>query len=309
MNNRSKLNGLIAATFTPFYEDGTINTAIIPQYASFLKENGVAGAFVNGSSGEGVLLSSQERKMLTEAWAQHSDENFKVVVHVGSTSVAIAKDLAAHCADLPGVNAIASMAPNFFPSSEVPVIADYCRQVATAAPKTPFYYYHLPIATGTHIKVHELLKYASASIPNLAGVKYTYTDFMDMHQCIQLEGGRFDVLHGHDEILINGLVLGVQGAIGTTFNFIPHVYHRIIKAYRDNDHEAARKHQMKSIEIVSIMLRYVNAIVGGKAIMKLAGIDCGPCRTPLRNLDKNEFRSLEKQLSDVEFFELLKNKN
>lgn len=306
MNNPSKINGLIAATFTPFFEDGTINTSIIPQYASHLKQNGVAGAFVNGSSGEGVLLSSRERKLLAEAWAQHSDENFKVIVHVGSTSVAIAKDLATHCAGLPGISAIASMAPNFFPSSEVPVIADYCQQVAASAPQIPFYYYHLPVATGTHIKVHELLKYASASIPNLAGVKYTYTDFMDMHQCIQLEGGRFDVLHGHDEILINGLVLGVQGAIGTTFNFIPHVYHRIMNAFWNNDLKSARNHQMQSIEIVSIMLRYVNAIVGGKAIMKLAGIDCGPCRTPLRNLEKNEFLALEKQLIAADFFGLLK---
>src|SRR5690606_23408629 len=119
-------------------------------------------------------------------------------------------------------------------------------------------------------------------------------------------GGRFDVLHGHDEILINGLVLGVQGAIGTTFNFIPHVYHRIMNAFWNNDLESARKHQMQSIEIVSIMLRYVNAIVGGKAIMKLAGIDCGPCRTPLRNLEKNEFLALEKQLIAADFFGLLK---
>lgn len=308
MNQTSKINGLIAATFTPFHEDGTVNTSVIPAYAAFLKSNGVAGIFVNGSSGEGVLLANDERKLLAEAWAAYGDENFKVIVHVGSTSVAIAKELAAHAATLPGVFAIASMAPNFFPSSEVPIIADYCRQVAGAAPQLPFYYYHLPAATGTHIKVHELLQYAAASIPNLAGVKYTHVDFMDMHQCLQLEGGRFDVLHGHDEILINGLVLGVKGAIGTTFNFMPHVYHRIIAAFHANDLDAARKHQMQSIEIVSIMLRYVNAIVGGKAIMKLAGIDCGPCRTPLRNLAQHEFETLENQLAAAGFFELLKNK-
>ena len=308
MSKTSKINGLIAATFTPFHEDGTVNTSIIPAYAARLKSNGVAGAFVNGSSGEGVLLSNDERKLLAETWAAYSDEIFKIIVHVGSTSVATAKDLATHAAALPGVDAIASMAPNFFPSSEVPIIADYCRQVAGSAPQLPFYYYHLPAATGTHIKVHELLQYAGSSIPNFAGVKYTHVDFMDMHQCLQLEGGRFDVLHGHDEILINGLVLGVTGAIGTTFNFIPQVYHRLMEAYHANDLDAARRHQMQSIEIVSIMLRYVNAIVGGKAIMKLTGIDCGPCRTPLRNLEQHEFESLENQLAEAGFFELLNNR-
>lgn len=309
MSKTAKINGLIAATFTAFHEDGTVNTSIIPEYAERLKAGGVAGAFVNGSSGEGVLLSNDERKLLAEAWAPYSDENFRIIVHVGSTSVAIAKELATHAAALPGIDAIASMAPNFFPSSEVPVIADYCQQVAGSAPQLPFYYYHLPAATGTHIKVHELLQYAGHAIPNLAGVKYTHVDFMDMHQCLQLDGGRFDVLHGHDEILINGLVLGVKGAIGTTFNFIPQVYHRLMEAYHANDLDAARSYQMKSIEIVSIMLRYVNAIVGGKAIMKLTGIDCGPCRTPLRNLDAAAFGLLEQQLSEAGFFELLANPN
>lgn len=308
MSKTFKINGLIAATFTPLHEDGTVNTSVIPAYAARLKSNGIAGAFVNGSSGEGVLLSNDERKLLAETWAAYSDENFKIIVHVGSTSVAIAKDLATHAAALPGVDAIASMAPNFFPSSEVPIIADYCRQVAGSAPQLPFYYYHLPAATGTHIKVHELLQYAGPFIPNFAGVKYTHVDFMDMHQCLQLDGGRFDVLHGHDEILINGLVLGVKGAIGTTFNFIPQVYHRLMEAYHANDLDAARRHQMQSIEIVSIMLRNVNAIVGGKAIMKLTGIDCGPCRTPLRNLEQHEFESLENQLAEAGFFELLNNR-
>src|SRR5690606_14503342 len=140
---------------------------------------------------------------------------------------------------------------------------------------------------------HELLQYAAPLIPNFVGVKYTHVDFMDMHQCLQLQNGRFDVLHGHDEILINGLVLGVKGAIGTTFNFIPQVYHRLLEAYYKNDLETARRHQMKSIDIVSIMLRHANAIVGAKAIMKLAGIDCGPCRTPLRDLEATALDSLE----------------
>lgn len=305
MSKNKKIKGLIAATFTPFDVDGAINVSVIPAYAAMLKKNGVSGVFVNGSSGEGVLLTVEERKILAEVWAQQADPNFQVIVHVGSTSIVIAKDLASHSAGLDGIYAIGSMAPNFFPSSEVPVIADFCQQVASSAPNLPFYYYHLPNATGTHIKVHELLEYASPNIPNLAGVKYTHTDFMDMHLCVNMQNSKFDVLHGHDEILLNGLVLGVQGAIGTTFNFIPQVYDRIVEAYLDGDMALARKHQMESIKIVKTMLKYVNAIVGGKAIMKLAGIDCGPCRNPLRNLTPTEVLSLEEELKSTAFFDII----
>jgi N-acetylneuraminate lyase len=304
MMSHKKIKGLIAAVFTPYNADGSVNPAIVGEYAARMKQLGVAGVFVNGSSGEGMLLSVSERKEMAEEWAAHGTENFKVIIHVGSSSVEIARDLAAHAQSV-GAFAIASMAPNFFPSSDVNVIADYCRQVAAEAPLLPFYYYHLPVATGSHIKVHELLTVAAATVPNLVGVKFTYTDFMDMHLCMSLEGGRYDVLHGHDEILLNGLVLGVTGAIGTTFNFIPGVYQNIIDAFEAGDLAAARKWQMVSINVVRIMLKYVNAIVGGKAIMNLTGIDCGNCRTPLRNLSKTELSNLKDELAEIGFFDLV----
>src|SRR5690606_25776552 len=226
-----------------------------------------------------------------------------VIVHVGCASVENAKELAAHSQSLPGVYAIAAMAANFFPSSRIETVAEYCAQIASAAPLLPFYYYHLPAATGTHIKVHQLLNYGKDRIPNLAGVKYTHTDFMDMHQCIALHDGYFDVLHGHDETLINGLVLGVRGAIGTTFNFMPKIYLRMMDAFDRHDLVTARHFQRKSIEVISIMLRYKNAIVGGKAILKLKGIDCGSCRLPLENLHATDLAQLEAELHSIGYFD------
>lgn len=298
MQKFNKLEGLIAAVFTPFSRDGAIRPEVVPDYAAMLSQRGLAGVFVNGSSGEGVLMTPEERKKLAEAWKENAGDGMKVVVHVGSTSVETSKDLAAHASAI-GADAISCMAPPFLSSSNENVMVEYCRQVAAAAPDLPFYYYHLPVATGAHIKVNRLLSKGSALIPNLAGVKYTYTDFMDMHQCVALEDGRFDVLHGHDEILLNGLVLGVRGGIGTTFNFAPEIYSAIIDAFVKNDLAEARRHQQVSIRLVEIMLGYVNAIVGGKAMMKLAGIDCGPCRLPLRNLTTEEESALYRQLEET----------
>ncbi|HVW60772.1 MAG TPA: dihydrodipicolinate synthase family protein [Puia sp.] len=299
-----KIEGLITAVFTPYAENGDIRLDTIPEYARRMKEMGLAGVFVNGSTGEGMLLSVEERKAVAEAWTVFSEKDFKVIVHVGSTSVRISADLAAH-AQRCGAYAVACMAPSFFAPSDVDIIVDYCRQVAAAAPALPFYYYHLPYVTGVHIKVHQFLKKGMELIPNLAGVKYTHSDFMDMHQCLVLGDGRFDILHGPDEMLLNGLVLSIKGAIGTTYNFIPGVYQRIIAAYRDNDMALARSYQLKANSVVEVMLRYVNAIVGGKAIMKVSGIDCGPCRTPLRNLTAAEYRQLEKDLQAIGFHQLL----
>lgn len=304
MNMNTKLQGLIAAVFTPFHQDGSLNLNIISEYADRMITQGVSGIFVNGSSGEGMLLTVEERKALLEKWLSVAKDKLQIIVHVGSSSVNISKDLARH-AESAGADAIASMAPNFFPSSDINIIAQFCREVAAAAKNTPFYYYHLPLATGTHIKVHKLLEIVAHSVPNFAGVKYTHTDFMDMHQCITLNNQQFDILHGHDEILINGLVLGIKGAIGTTFNFIPELYTKIIASFEDGDLVKSREYQMQSIQVVDVMLSYVNAIIGGKAIMKLSGLDCGPGRLPLRNLTETEFEQLRKELNDIGYFKLL----
>ena len=87
MNAYKPLHGLIAAVFTPFKEDGEINPAVVGQYAARLKQQGISGVFVNGSSGEGMMLSVEERKAMAEAWMPFREENFRIIIHVGSVSI------------------------------------------------------------------------------------------------------------------------------------------------------------------------------------------------------------------------------
>lgn len=56
------LQGLIAAPFTPMDENGQLNVALIPSYYQFLKANKVTGAFICGSTGEGVSLTNTEKR-------------------------------------------------------------------------------------------------------------------------------------------------------------------------------------------------------------------------------------------------------
>lgn len=54
-----KIKGLIDAPFTPFYENGDVNLEPIEAYAKMLQKNGLKGVFINGSSGEGYMLSTE----------------------------------------------------------------------------------------------------------------------------------------------------------------------------------------------------------------------------------------------------------
>lgn len=290
--------------FTPMKNNGDISTGIIPQYAKHLKSKGLTGVFVSGSTGEGMLLTIEEREMLTEAWAPYASDDFKLIVHVGSTSYRQSQELAAHARDN-GAWAISCIGPTFLQPNTTLELVEFCRQVALAAPELPFYYYHIPMRSGVNISMVDFLREGKKTIPNLAGIKFTHTNFMEMQQCIALDNGRFDITHGPDESLLCGLAIGVVGAIGTSYNFIPDLFLELIDAFNRGDIERARELQLKSVKFIEILIKYRGGIVAGKAIMKMIGYDCGPCRAPLKRISTNEYRSLERELKEAGFFELL----
>jgi len=302
--NYRHLKGLIAAPFTPFNQDGSINVNNIPDYAKLLKKDGVSGAFVCGSSGEGLLMTTAERKTVLEAWVPFASEDFKLIAHIGSTSYETSRELAKHAEKL-GVYAIGCMGPCYFQPKSAVELTKFCAKVASAAPSTPFYYYHIPNGSGVHVNMAEFLEEAEKVIPNLAGIKYTYSNLMEMFECLEYNNGKYDILHGHDELLICGLSLGAKAAIGTTFNFMAPVYTQLIEAFNNKEIEKARAIQKHANEIIKIMLNTGSAVSGGKAMMKLSGLDCGPCREPIYNLTDQQFEKLKSDLKKAKFFELI----
>ncbi len=95
-----KIIGLIDAPFTPMKPNGDINLEPIPAYAAMLAGNGLKGVFINGSSGEGYMLTEDERKQLAEKWMTSVPSGFKVIVHVGSCCLRESVELAHHAAEI-----------------------------------------------------------------------------------------------------------------------------------------------------------------------------------------------------------------
>lgn len=107
------LSGLIAATFTPFLPNEELNLAIIPQMADLLVRNGVSGAFICGTTGEGFSMTNDERRRTAEAWRAATPPGLKLIVHVGHLSLTESCALARHAQEI-GADAIATIAPCFF---------------------------------------------------------------------------------------------------------------------------------------------------------------------------------------------------
>ena len=297
-----KIQGLLVAPFTPFSPDGEVNYEPIARYAAMLHKNGLKGVFINGSSGEGYMLSDEERMRLAERWVEVAPRDFKVIVHVGSTCVRSSRQLAEHAARI-GAWGIGAMASPFPKVGRVEELVKYCEEIAAGAPSLPFYYYHIPVFNGAYLPMVELLEAVDGRIPNFAGIKYTYESLYEYNQCKLYKGGKYDLLHGHDETLLAGLAAcDVQGGISGTANYCGNVLVGVIEAFRAGDLERARELQNYNQEVINVICRYRGNIVGGKRIMKLMGLDLGPNRTPFRNMTADEEAQMKKELEAINFF-------
>jgi len=298
-----KINGLINAPFTPFDKNGELNLAPIDTYAKMLAKNGIQGVFINGSSGEGYMLTEQERMLLAEKWVAVAPEGFKVIVHVGSTCVKMSYNLAVHAQKI-GAWGIGAMASPFPKAGRIEELVKYCEEIACGAPNLPFYFYHIPALSGVFLPMLPFLKAVDGRIPNFAGIKYTFESLYEYNQCRLYANGKFDMLHGQDETILPALAMGgAQGGIGGTTNYNGRELVGIISAWQAGDLETARERQNFSQDVINVIVNYRGNIVGGKRIMKLIGLDLGENRTPFQNMTIEEEISMKKELEAINFFE------
>lgn len=295
------LSGLIAAPFTPMHKDGSLNLSIIPAYYEMLKANGVTGAFICGSTGEGVSMSVKERKAVAEAWAActNSDNNFIVMPLLGGTCLTDCKELALHAREI-GLDAVSFTSPFYFKPANVEMLAKCCDEVASAVPDMPFYYYHIPVLTGVGFPMYDLLKAVDGKIPNFAGVKYTHEDFMDFLSCIKFQNGKYDMLWGRDENMLPALSVGAKASVGSTFNYAAPLYYNLIDAFNTGDLAKAQLLQQQSIDMIRLLGKY-GGIATGKAYMKLIGLDCGGFRLPVKNMNETEFEQFKSDIKQIDF--------
>lgn len=298
-----KIVGLINAPFTPFLENGEVNYDIIPDYARMLAENGLVGAFVNGSSGEGYMLTEEERTRLAQAWMQAVPAGFKVMIHVGSTCVKSSRRMAEHAREI-GAWGVSVMAPPFPKVGRVEDLVAYCEEIAAGAPELPFYYYHIPVFNGAYLPMVEFLKAVDGRIPNFAGIKYTNESLYEFNQCMMYAGGKFDLLHGQDETILASLALcGTRGGICGTSNYNGRALVGILEAWQAGDLEKAREIQNFAQAVINVICRYRGNIVAGKRIMKFLGLDMGKNRVPFPNLTDAEEAAMKAELDAAGFFE------
>ncbi|BBO34639.1 dihydrodipicolinate synthase family protein [Lacipirellula parvula] len=298
------LTGLIAATYTPMHEDGSLNLDAVPAMVNHLERSGVRGIYICGSTGEGVSLTGVERCDVAEAYISAAKGRLRTIVQVGHNSIAEARQLASH-AQRCGADAFSAIPPFYYKIETMQMLVDCAAQIAGGAPELPFYYYHIPAFTGTSVDMVDFMSAAGLRIPNLVGLKYTAHKVFEFQACRELNNGRFDVVWGADEMLLAGLAVGARGAIGSTYNIAAPLYRDIIDAYDRQDMELAQELQMRSVALVRLLNKYPFH-AATKVVLELYGLEAGPCREPLASLSKAQKAQLAIDLEESGCWEWLR---
>jgi len=289
------IHELVAATHTPFHEDGSLAPEVVQIQARFLAANGIRTVFISGSTGESHSLTCAEKGALYEAWsAAGIDHGLAVIAHVGGNCLEDAKRLARQANGL-GFAAFSALAPSYYKPGNLAALISCCAAIAEQAPDLPFYYYDIPGLTGVKFPMESFLNKAPARIPNLAGIKYTNPDLASYRLALETAGSRFDLPWGCDEQLLAAMAVGAKGGVGSSYNWAPRLYHDLIDAFNRGDLAEARTLQTTSVHMINAIA--ANGYLGtAKALMTRLGVPVGPPRLPLEGPSESQFEAVMEQL-------------
>lgn len=289
--------GIIPALLTPFSSCGQVDKNALSALANYFIDYGVSGLYICGSTGEGLLLTEEERKVVAECIVAEVDGRVPVIVHVGAPATMMAEQLAKHAGEI-GADAVASIPPMYYKVGRAEV-ETYYRKIKQAA-ELPLFFYNIPDLLNVSLDTQMAQILFEEGI--IQGMKYTHHDVLTFRGIVEACDGKLNVFSGPDERLLNFLVMGAHGGIGTTYNCMPKLFVNLYTAWKSGEIEKAQKLQYKANRIISVMAPY-NMIPAVKAVMQMQGLDCGAPRGPFLPLTQEQKTQLKGELEAVGFFD------
>lgn len=288
MNTNEKYNGIFTALLTPFDESGEVNEKELIKLIKFNKDMGVRGFYVCGSTGESFLLSKEERMKIMET-VKNAADGCTLIAHIGSLNEKDACEMARHAKAL-GYDAISSVAPFYFKFSPAE-IKGYYERLADAA-GLPMLVYHIPALSGVSLSQDSMSAFLRD--PRFLGIKYTSNDFFTLER---LKAQYPDKLffNGYDEMLLSGLAMGADGAIGSTYNFMAYKFVKIYELFHEGKLDEARKIQNEANKIITILCK-IGVMQAEKEILCQLGFDFGSCRHPFLPVSDEDKKLIAKEI-------------
>lgn len=290
-----KMKGIITALVTPFDEKGNILEFALRKLCDFQLKKHVNGLLILGTTGEGISIDLEERKLVAEIVVDELKGKLPVMVHVGSSNIKEVTSLTKHAVDI-GADAITSITPYFFKVSDKEIFDFYIELSKNVPNDYPVYLYNFPNATGNDISP-QVLKKLIEERENIVGIKYSSDNMTRMQEYLKLQSPDFKIYSGADQLFLPMLCLGCDGLVSGNANIFPELFVSIFDSYSESDYNTAKLLHQYGNEIAKLF-KYGN-IPAIKAGMEFRGLNGGFVRKPLEGLTKDEFDKLQDEFSII----------
>jgi N-acetylneuraminate lyase len=281
-------NGIYTALLTPF-AGNRINESALRALIDMNISKGVSGFYVCGSTGEAFLQTPEKRQEILEIVADHVNGRASIIAHIGAIGTDLTVELGRHAIKVKGVDAVSSIPPFYYQFSEDEIVSYYLDIAEQLDFK--FIPYNFPKLSGVTLTPRIISRMRENK--NIIGIKFTSNNFYDMER-VSSGDEELLVYNGFDEMFLAGLTMGANGAIGSTFNYIPEKYVGILNHYIKGELEKAKLLQREANDILEGMLKCNCFMAAQKYMVSLQGIPFGDPRKPFRVLRDDEKEFLKK---------------
>ena len=283
------MKGIYSALLTSFDREGNINEKGIREIVRYnIDKMKVDGLYVGGSTGENFMLSTDEKKEIFRIVKDEAKDKVKLIAQVGSINLKESIELGKFSTEL-GYDSLSAVTPFYYKFS-FDEIKDYYDTIIREC-KNKMIIYSIPALTGVNMSIENFKELFKNE--DIIGVKFTAPDFYLLER-IRKEFSDKLIFSGFDEMLLSALVLGVDGAIGSTFNVNGIRTREIFELVKDNKIKGAREVQHITNDLITDILN--NGLYQTiKLILEEFGVEAGECKRPF----KEATQEMKKRAKDI----------
>ena len=289
-----RINGLSIALLTPFNSEGNINMDFLKKHIDLLIEAGTESIFIMGTTGEVMLLSIEERKMLTEKILKYVNGRVDVFVQTTGFSTELSCELSNY-AEQAGASGIGVLSPLYYGYEQKEII-NYYKTIANAVSDDfPVYLYNIPQCTTIDILPETVVELSK--VKNIIGIKNSMNDLDRVVELVNKTSKDFDVLLGEDKLILPALLSGVKGFVSGTANAFPEIFIKIFNSFNENKLIECNNYQ-KDIRNIVKYFDEIPSFAFLKKALYFRGLDKVYVRKPFRELDQREKKVVKELMDD-----------
>ena len=286
------IKGSIVAMVTPFKEDESVDFKRLEQTIEYQIKNGTDGILVLGTTGESTTMTHEEDDEVALFTIEKVNGRIPVIVGAGSNSTQTQLEKSIKYSKM-GADALLLISPYYNKANTQGMIRHFT--VCADAVDCPVILYNIPGRTGCSIS-EEVVKVLSKH-PNICGIKEASGNISYATSIARYLSDDFAMYSGNDDMITSLLSIGASGVISVLSNILPKQTHDMVSLFHEGKVKESLQLQLKYLDVIHALFCEVNPIPV-KTALNLMGMNVGPLRMPLCEMEESNKETLKKALQD-----------